>query len=93
MDNVSNRNDNPPYDLDDYPGGMNNAPSPQWLDTLIVRNWGDNTQFSSDAMGPFVAPFGLLKFSFYDLEPSQGVSIVIRCVPGKYKGILAERGV
>ncbi len=93
MQNTHDKNDNPPYDIEDYPGGDLNAPTVQWHDTLIVRDWGDSTQFSSDTMGPFVAPFGLLKFNLYDVDPDQGVSIVIRCVPGKYKGILAERGV
>ncbi len=79
--------------MDDYPGGELNADSPSWIDTLIVRDWGDSTQFSSDTMGPFVAPFGLLRFVFNGAQADGTYYIAISLVPGKYKGILAERGV
>ncbi len=93
MDNVSNKNDSPPYSLDKYPGSDLNAPYPQWVDTMVVRNWGDATQWSSDSMGPFVCPFGLLRFNFADFAADETVIININLVPGSYKGVLAEKGV
>ncbi len=93
MSNVANRNDEPPYDIDDYPGGENNAPINQFVDIMIVRNWGDATQYSSDSMGSFVAPFGLLSIHANAFDENDVITVIINCVPGKYKGILAERGV
>ncbi len=92
MANVADRNDNPPYDLNDYPGGDTNAPYPQFVDTMIVRDWGDATQYSSDTVGPFIAPLGLVRFNFADFTEDSDVIVILNLVPGSYKGVLAERG-
>lgn len=94
MDNVVQHNDNPPYTILKYPGSELNAPYPQWVDTMIVRNWGDDTagMYSNDSMGPFVAPLGLLRFNLAGFSEGDKVILVVDLVPGNYKGILAERG-
>ncbi len=92
-ENVLGRNDEAPYDLDAYPGGELNADTTQIHDVMIVRDWGDSTNFSSDSVGPFVAPFGLIKMIFNGAEENGEYYIFITLVPGKYKGVLAERGV
>ncbi|AXH78587.1 MAG: hypothetical protein [Circular genetic element sp.] len=92
QENITYKNDNPPYDRLDYPGGDTNAPVTQFVDTMIVRNWGDAGNYSSDSTGAFVAPLGLLRVNLSDWGQQDEVSLVIDLVPGKYKGILAERG-
>jgi hypothetical protein len=93
MANVADHNDNPPYDLNDYPGGDANAPTPEFIDGLIVRNWGDASQSSSDTCGPFIAPFGLICLNINQFTADTSITVLVNLVPGKYKGILAERGV
>jgi len=94
MDNVVQHNDNPPYTITKYPGSELNAPTSQWTDTMILNNFGDSTAFYSDSMGPFVAPLGLLRLAVTNVAEGEEpvFTIVIRCVPGNYKGVLAERG-
>jgi len=92
MDNVANRNDDPPYNVAEYPGGRTNAPTPQFRDAMVIRNWGDATTFSSDTAGPFVAPLGLLRFLTSGFDGLFAITVIINLVPGKYKGVLAERG-
>jgi len=92
IQNVTNFNDMPPYDLDNYPGGDTQAPTAEYVDTGIVSNYGDTTVFSKAVIAGFVAPLGLLKFTTYDFAESEDISMVINLVPGNYKGILAEGG-
>ena len=91
-ENVLGRNDEAPYDIDDYPGGAVNAPTPEFVDGLVVRNWGDASTFSSDTSSPFIAPLGLLCLNINGFEALSDISVLINLVPGKYKGVLAERG-
>lgn len=93
MANVADRNSFPPYDVNDYPGGDTNAPTAQWVDTLILNNYGDASAQFSDSSPPFVAPFGLLRFYIDNSEEDNALIIRVNCVPGNYKGVLAERGV
>ncbi len=92
MDNVVQHNDNPPYNLNHYPGGDTNAPTAQVVDAMIIRDWGDATQYSSDATGPFVAPLGLIALNFSAFAADSTIDIIVKLVPGPYKGVLAERG-
>ncbi len=91
IENLATNNDEPPYSLVKYPGGPDNAPVNQVIDVAIVRDWGDSTQFSSDMIGPVIAPLGLLDFHF-NFADDETITIVINLVPGSYKGVLAERG-
>jgi hypothetical protein len=93
IQNITNLNDLPPYDLDDYPGGDTNAPILQYFDDLRLNNFGDAAQFSSDSTGGLVVPFGLLRLQFSNMEDDERVAIVVNCVPGSYKGVMAEVGV
>ncbi len=92
-ENVLGRNDEPPYDLDDYPGGELNAGSPQFLDTAYLNNFGDTSSYSVDTISSFVAPMGLLKILPELNEGGTELTMFVTLVPGKYKGVLAERGV
>ncbi len=92
-ENVLGRNDEAPYDLDAYPGGELNSPNPQWIDTMIMRNFGEASSFSSATSNSFIVPFGLIRLDLVNADPGQDFTVIVRCVPGKYKGVLAERGV
>jgi hypothetical protein len=92
IQNVTNFNDMPPYDLDNYPGGDTQAPTAEYVDTGIVSNYGDATVFSKAVIPGFISPLGLLKFTTYDFAEEEDISMIINLVPGNYKGILAEGG-
>jgi len=92
IQNVTNFNDMPPYDQDHYPGGDTNAPQAEYIDTAIISNYGDSSVFSKGAISGFVAPLGLLKLQSADFDADEIISIIVRLVPGNYKGILAEGG-
>lgn len=64
----------------------------EYVDTGIVSNYGDAAVFSKAVIAGFVAPLGLLKFTTYDFDADEDISMVINLVPGNYKGILAEGG-
>jgi len=92
IQNVTNHNDNPPYDNDHYSGGDTNAPEPEFVDTAIISNYGDSSAFSKGVIGSFIAPLGLLKFQGLSFDEDAVISVVVNLVPGNYKGILAEGG-
>ena len=90
-DNMEDENDEPPYDLDDYPGSDTNSDSP-WLQQLAVASIG-----APHAQGEgFVAQCGLIKFELAAAAPngsdvgSGNCNLLIHLVPGNYKGVLAE---
>lgn len=83
------QNDDPPYDLINYPGGDTNAVNPVKVDFATA------TLGSPHAMlGPFVAPMGLVKFY---VVPSLGgmpttnfeCNVRITIMAGSYKGVAA----
>lgn len=92
ISNVSDKNDNPPYDRTLYPGGATNAPEPEYVQEAIISNYGDSSVFSKGVIGSFIAPLGLLKITGKSFDPDNTISMVINLVPGNYKGILAEGG-
>ncbi len=92
IQNVTNLNDEPPYDRALYPGGATNAPEPEYVDQAIISNYGDASVFSKGVIGSFIAPLGLLKITGQNFDADNTISMVINMVPGNYKGILAEGG-
>ncbi len=65
IDNLEEKNDNPPYDQDDYPGGAANA------DSVVPVRFGHITGASpGSAMGGFIAPCGLIQVYNSELELS-----------------------
>ncbi len=92
MNDVTFQNDTPPYDRIGYPGGSA-QPHLELTDIAIMNNYGDASTFSTYTVGPFVPALGLINLGFGVIaDPAQTISIEIDLVPGKYKGILAERG-
>ncbi len=98
MANVADRNDNPPYSTSEYPGSDTNAPFAQIVKKLYPSNYGSTTNgsmtVSIDNTGSFLAPFGLIRIDTCALSSALDYIILeMDLVPGKYKGILAEKGV
>jgi len=88
-DVIEDENDEPPYHDDNYPGGASNAPWPVSVDFNTVSSATPN-----GALGPFVAPCGLLLLkadSFKNGDTGPAVPIIMRVtlMPGNYKGVAA----
>ena len=94
MDNVTGRNNSPPYlvggtDSDDefYPGGQNSDFGGNGVEIDILTVRGNNLVLSSDRTGAFTALCGLLWIE----NSSEGDVVVrIRVAPGNYQGVLAR---
>ncbi len=92
-DNMEYRNDETPYDQDDYPGNDTNADHP-WIQELQVASAG----MPNATLDGFVAECGLLKFELnaYDANAvpvdlgNSKVGVFVTLVPGSYKGIMAK---
>ena len=82
IDDLEFYNDNPPYDIDGYPGDDSNAPKP------IVKQ--DTTLVDGRAiMGSFSALCGLLEIESKSPVASDVYSVLVELAPGKYRGIHA----
>lgn len=90
---IEDENDNPPYDLDEYPGGATNAPEP-----VTVAYGAISAQEVDGNIGGFIAPCGLLEIEVkgYDsvgnavpTADMPEIDIILHVAPGMYKGVAA----
>ncbi len=83
-------NDEPPYSLDNYPGGALNAINPIATD-FAVATIGSPVGL----MQPFVAQCGLIRFTSVAFDATGSsvtapvLNVRINVMPGNYKGIAA----
>lgn len=90
---IEAENNNPPYDLDNYPGGNTNSPVAWITETAYASAGHPNAN-----LAPFVAQCGLVKLSlalfkngtFYE-GPDVPVVVRVTLMPGTYKGVAAVR--
>ncbi|AXH79578.1 MAG: hypothetical protein [Circular genetic element sp.] len=82
-------NDDPPYDLDNYPGaGVNGGLVPQHIQSVSVGQ-------PDGHIGAFTAECGLLKVTVSAFSatgvvvPAPTMSMIVTLMPGKYKGVAA----
>lgn len=88
--NVTESNDRPPYDQDDYPGTGTNMANGQFQGYLsCMYDVATGAAKSSDSIGGFLAPAGLIKTVSTSTAGTEFLQI--RLVPGSYKGVAAER--
>jgi hypothetical protein len=89
-DVIEDENDNPPYDLDDYPGGDANAP-----DAVTVGYGAISAQEVDGRIGPFIAPCGLIEIDIKGYDQAGDpiataampvVGLLLHVAPGMYKG-------
>lgn len=86
MDNVIGKNDELPYDQDDYPGGPLNMPNLELHDRAFVTSTtiGDQSNLKG---GNF--PCGLVRFQFSNTEDTT-YYIHVDLIPGEHRGYLCE---
>ena len=89
--NMEDRNDEPPYDHDDYPGTDVNADSP-WLQEFAVAS----STVPQATLPGFIAQCGLIRFLLIGHAAANGAvdtapttMIQVHLVPGSYKGVAA----
>jgi len=83
IDDLEFTNDDPPYDIDEYPGDDTNGAKPTVVqDTTLVDG--------SSTMAGFSAFLGLLEFEIKSSLPNDTYSVLIELSPGKYRGIKAD---
>ncbi len=90
-DVIIDENDEPPYDLDNYPGGDTNAPQ-----AVTVGTAATSPSEVDGRIGPFVAPCGLLRVDIRGYDSNGNViaasampevRLLLHVAPGTYKGI------
>jgi hypothetical protein len=84
---------NPPYDLDNYPGGATNAPAPVTVAYAAISS----TEVDGH-MGQFIAPCGLLQIEIKGYDAAGAaiaaasmpeIDVLLHVAPGSYKGVAA----
>ncbi len=83
--NAEFRNDELPYDQDEYPGSRSNGPGMQLVDTLYVNTTVTAPGKFTMAGGLF--PCGIVKFQN---GVSDAIDILVHLVPGSHRGYLCE---
>ena len=83
--NAEFRNDELPYDQDEYPGSRNNGPGMELVDTLYV-----NTGVT--APGKFTMSGGLFPCGLIKIQNGVdgAIDVLVHLVPGSHRGYLAE---
>lgn len=87
--NAQNRNDELPYDQDDYPGGAINMVQLETQGFNLNQSTIGRNTFNT---GPFTAPCGLIRFDFegQDTSGTEKNIICVELVPGSHRGYLCE---
>lgn len=90
---IEAENDNPPYDIDNYPGGAGNASEP-----VTVQYSAISSSEVDGRTGAFVAPCGLIELeivgrdatgSVVAAEDMPVIDLLLHVAPGTYKGVAA----
>jgi hypothetical protein len=89
---IEGENDNPPYDLLEYPGGAVNAPTVVQIEYAVA-----SVGYPTAVLAPFVAQCGLIKFQLDAFKDGAnapgllgaGVFARINLMAGTYKGVAA----
>ncbi len=95
LENAIDKNDNLPYDQDEYPGGATNAGSLHLHSEHYITS---NSLGNRVQVGGFMAPCGLIKITNQTSTDPAGdppgasatLDIQVHLVPGKHRGYLAE---
>ncbi len=92
-DVILGENDEPPYDVDDYPGGATNA------DAAVIVGYGAISASEVDGrIGGFIAPCGLIELQIRGFDQAgveisaaslPAVEVMVHVAPGPYKGVAA----
>ena len=78
---LEDANDNPPYDIDEYPGGVSNFNGGVFQSTMAT-----NATLVQDKDLGFKVPLGLIKVVH---NSSAAGALILHLTPGHYKGVMA----
>lgn len=82
-DLIEGENDNPPYDIDDYPGADANGPKPL---AILESSIADGRT----SLPGFTALCGLVELEISSPIADDVYSVIFELAPGKYRGIKAD---
>jgi len=82
-DLIEGENDNPPYDIDDYPGADANGPKPL---AILESSISDGRT----SLPGFTALCGLVELEISSPVANDEYSVIFEMAPGPYRGIKAE---
>jgi len=83
VDLLEYSNENPPYDIDEYPGCDSNGPKPMVIQHATISD-------GACSLPAFSAFCGLLEFEIKSPIASDVYSVLVEMAPGPYRGIKAE---
>ena len=84
IDKMQSDGEDPPYDIDEYPGDNGNMPKP-----LVVQQTTLGTDGKA-SVGGFHAMCGLLEIEATSPHANDVYSVLVEIAPGSYRGIAAE---
>ncbi|AXH73702.1 MAG: hypothetical protein [Cressdnaviricota sp.] len=91
VQNATERNDELPYDQEEYPGVSANIGQLETQGYVLNASTVGVTTFNT---GPFTAPCGLIRLDFQDQSASGDVGtyniVTVELVPGNHRGYLCE---
>jgi len=87
MDDIENESDDPPYSSSLMPGANASAPYPWEVREVHLGTSANKTGY----VGGFPVPCGLLCIETKSSGLGNEIGLLIEMVPGKYKGVMAER--
>ena len=87
VDNAADKNDNLPYDRDDYPGETANAP---FMPTHREISFTGTTIGAHQNMQGTNVPCGLIQVAHNHVGEASSLTMQILLVPGNHRGYLAE---
>lgn len=90
LDNATDKNDDLPYDQDDYPGGAANMPGLEYHDVAQMISYSGSTNVGVQTLKGGNFPCGLIRFNWTP-EGSHNIVIQINLVPGSHRGYLCEK--
>ena len=83
IDLLSYNNDNPPYDINEYPGTDTNGPKPMVIQNASIDN-------GRGSIPGFAAFCGLIELEVKSPIASDVYSVLVELAPGSFRGIKAE---
>lgn len=89
LDNATDKNDDLPYDQDEYPGGSTNMPGLQYHDVAQLVSYSGTTNVGTQTLKGGNFPCGLIRFDWTP-EGAHNVVIQINLIPGQHRGYLCE---
>lgn len=91
LENATDKNDNLPYDQDEYPGGSTNLPGLERHDLAQLVSYSAGAgNVGSQYLKGGQFPCGLIKFTWAPETPGNFV-VQIDLVPGNHRGYLCEK--